>query len=80
MTKRKKKRKSGFRRGFKETTVPGDSGYVKPRKDGGRYHKRSKNGPIHIDKVDPAKHATRHLMVDVFKVSTPPKKRRKRRR
>jgi hypothetical protein len=75
---KKKKKKSGFYRGFKETTVLGDSGYVKPRKDGGRYHKRSKNGPVHIDKIDPAKDAAGHVMVDVFEVFKPPKKRRRR--
>jgi hypothetical protein len=77
MTKRRK-RKSGFYRGFKETTVFGDSGFVKPRKDGGRYHKYSKKGKIHIDRVDPARDPTGHLAVDYFKTSKPRRRRRRR--
>ncbi len=76
--KRRKSRKSGFYRGFKKTTVPGDTGYVKPRKDGARYHKFSKSGPVHIDKYDPAKYPAEHIVVDYLGVKKPTKKRRRR--
>ncbi|MFQ6060861.1 MAG: hypothetical protein ACE5KV_06165 [Thermoplasmata archaeon] len=75
--KRGKSRRSGFYRGFKKTTVPGDRGYVKPRKDGGRSHKFSKSGRVHIDKFDPAKYPAEHIVADYLGVKTPSKKRRR---
>ena len=63
---KKRKRNSGFYRGFKETDILGDRGYVKPRRDGGRYHKYSKNGPVHIDKADPKKDPFGHILEDVL--------------
>lgn len=60
----KKKRSSGFYRGFKKTTIPGDRGYVKPRKDGKRYHKYSRSGRVHVDRHDPAKRPGGHIVED----------------
>lgn len=58
------KKRSGFYRGYKRTKVLGDRGYVKPRKDGARYHKYSPNGKVHIDRHDPAKRPVRHVLKD----------------
>lgn len=59
-----RKRRSGFYRGFKKTKILGDRGYVKPRKDGARYHKYHPNGKVHIDPNDPAKRPGRHIVKD----------------
>jgi hypothetical protein len=78
MATKRKKRKSGFYRGFKKTTVPGDRGYVKPRKDGGRYHKYSKSGRVHVDERDPAKYPIEHIVRDYVGVGKPRRRKRKR--
>ena len=77
MARKSKRKSSGFYRGFKRTKIPGDRGYVKPRKDGKRYHKYSKNGPVHIDKFDPAKAPVEHIVVD-YLFSNKRKKKAKR--
>ena len=69
MDKRKKsssstsnKRSKAQKSGFVKTNIPFDSGYVKPTKDGGRLHKRTKNGPIHKDKSNPSSDPVEHVV------------------
>ncbi len=71
--KKKKKSESSTERrsqaqksGFHETTLPGDRGYVKPTKDGGRLHKYGKSSPIHKDKADPTRNPIKHISKDVI--------------
>lgn len=71
----KGKRSSGFHRGFKKTNIPGDKGYVKPRKDGGRLHKYGKSGKVHVDRHDPAKSPGGHIVVDYLGIKRRKKKR-----
>jgi len=52
-------------RGFKKATLPLDSGYVRPRKDGGRDHKQSPAGHYHVDSVDPERDPIGHIVEDV---------------
>lgn len=54
-------------RGFKKTQIPGDRGYVRDRKDGGRDHKYSKSGRYHVDKADPSRDPIGHVAQDVLR-------------
>ncbi|MHA2135923.1 MAG: hypothetical protein ACW99J_18855 [Candidatus Thorarchaeota archaeon] len=52
-------------RGFKKIKRPLDRGYERPRKDGGRDHKRSPAGRYHVDKVHPGRNPVGHVVRDV---------------
>lgn len=73
MGRKKKKRKTSTekrsraqRSGFHKTKIPGDRGYVKPTKGGGRLHKYGKSSRIHKDKADPARKPIDHIVKDVI--------------